>query len=104
MNAEGDMEFQIQASSIKPDAEIYKILSNATLLNKFFRKYNFFFHKISCKQVVVNITYKTGSGFVTTIYLSKRWEPRGFSRVAAGFSSYDGDLSLPLGLWTSYFS
>ena len=25
-------------------------------------------------------------------------EPRGFSRVAAGFSSYDGDLSLPLGL------
>ena len=23
---------------------------------------------------------------------------RGFSRVAAGFSSYDGDLSLPLGL------
>ena len=68
MNAEGDMEFQSQASSIKPDAEIYKILSNATLLNKFFRKYNFFFHKISCKQVVVNITYKTGSGFVTTIY------------------------------------
>ena len=31
-------------------------------------------------------------------HLSKRWEPRGFSRVAAGFSSYDGDLSLPLGL------
>ena len=28
----------------------------------------------------------------------KRWEPRGFSRVAAAFSSYDGDLSLPLGL------
>ena len=25
-------------------------------------------------------------------------ETRGFSRVAAGFSSYDGDLSLPLGL------
>ena len=25
-------------------------------------------------------------------------EPRGFSRVAAAFSSYDGDLSLPLGL------
>ena len=24
--------------------------------------------------------------------------PRGFSRVAAAFSSYDGDLSLPLGL------
>ena len=22
--------------------------------------------------------------------LAKRWEPRGFSRVAAGFSSYDG--------------
>ena len=29
---------------------------------------------------------------------AKRWEPRGFSRVAAAFSSYDGDLSLPLGL------
>ena len=25
--------------------------------------------------------------------LAKRWEPRGFSRVAAGISSYDGDLS-----------
>ena len=25
-------------------------------------------------------------------------ETRGFSRVAAAFSSYDGDLSLPLGL------
>ena len=67
MNAEGDMEFQIQVASIKPDADIYKILSNAILLNMFLRKYNFF-HKISCKQVVVNITYKTGSGFVTTIY------------------------------------
>ena len=31
-------------------------------------------------------------------HLAKRWEPRGFSRGAAGFSSYDGDLSLPLGL------
>ena len=31
-------------------------------------------------------------------HLAKRWEPRGFSRVAAGYSSYDGDLSLPLGL------
>ena len=31
-------------------------------------------------------------------HLAKRWEPRGFSRVAAGFSSYDGDLRLPLGL------
>ena len=31
-------------------------------------------------------------------HLAKRWEPRGVSRVAAGFSSYDGDLSLPLGL------
>ena len=31
-------------------------------------------------------------------HLGKRWEPCGFSRVAAGFSSYDGDLSLPLGL------
>ena len=29
-------------------------------------------------------------------HLAKRWEPRGFSRVAAAFSSYDGDLSLPL--------
>ena len=28
----------------------------------------------------------------------KRWEQRGLSRVAAGFSTYDGDLSLPLGL------
>ena len=31
-------------------------------------------------------------------HLAKSWEPRGFSRVAAGFSSYDGDLRLPLGL------
>ena len=31
-------------------------------------------------------------------HLAKRWEPRGFSRVVAAFSSYDGDLSLPLGL------
>ena len=31
-------------------------------------------------------------------HLAKRWELRGFSRVAAGFSSYAGDLSLPLGL------
>ena len=31
-------------------------------------------------------------------HLAKRWEPRGFSRVAPGFSSDDGDLSLPLGL------
>ena len=31
-------------------------------------------------------------------HLAKRWEPRGFSRVAAAVSSYDGDLSLPLGL------
>ena len=31
-------------------------------------------------------------------HLAKRWEPRGVSRVAAGFSSYHGDLSLPLGL------
>ena len=31
-------------------------------------------------------------------HLAKRWEQRGFSRVAAGFSCYDGDLSLPLRL------
>ena len=31
-------------------------------------------------------------------HLAKRWEPRGLSRVAAAFSSYDGDLRLPLGL------
>ena len=31
-------------------------------------------------------------------HLAKRWEPRDFSRVAAGFSSFDGDLRLPLGL------
>ena len=31
-------------------------------------------------------------------HLAKTWEPRCFSRVAAGFSSYDGDLRLPLGL------
>ena len=31
-------------------------------------------------------------------HLAKRWEPRGFSRVAAGFSSYHGDLRLPLWL------
>ena len=31
-------------------------------------------------------------------HLAKTLEPRGFPRVAAGFSSYDGDLRLPLGL------
>ena len=31
-------------------------------------------------------------------HLAKRWEPRVFSRVAVGFSSFDGYLSLPLGL------
>ena len=31
-------------------------------------------------------------------HLAKRWKPCGFSRAEAGFSSYDGDLSLPLGL------
>ena len=31
-------------------------------------------------------------------HLAKRWEPRGVSRVAASFSSYDGDLRLPLEL------
>ena len=30
--------------------------------------------------------------------LAKTLEPRGFPRVAEAFSSYDGDLSLPLGL------
>ena len=29
-------------------------------------------------------------------HLAKRLEPRGFSRVAVAFSSYDGDLRLPL--------
>ena len=27
-------------------------------------------------------------------HLAKRWEPRGFSRVAAAFSSYDGDIDI----------
>ena len=31
-------------------------------------------------------------------HLAKTLGPRGFSRVAAGFSSYDGDFRLPLGL------
>ena len=31
-------------------------------------------------------------------HLAKTLEPRGFPRVAAAFSSYDGDLRLPLGL------
>ena len=31
-------------------------------------------------------------------HLAKRWEPRGVSRAAAGYSSYDWDLRLPLGL------
>ena len=31
-------------------------------------------------------------------HAAKTMEPRGFSRVAAGFSSYDGDFRLPLGL------
>ena len=31
-------------------------------------------------------------------HLEKTLEPRGFSRVAAGCSSYDGDFRLPLGL------
>ena len=29
-------------------------------------------------------------------HLAKTLEPRGFSRVTAGFSSYDGDFRLPL--------
>ena len=29
-------------------------------------------------------------------HLAKRWEPRGFSPVAAGFSSYGGEFRLPL--------
>ena len=29
-------------------------------------------------------------------HLAMTGEPRGFSRVAAGFSSYDGDFRLPL--------
>ena len=37
-------------------------------------------------------------GCPCSILSVKRWDPRGFSRVAAAFSSYDGDLSLPLGL------
>ena len=31
-------------------------------------------------------------------HLAKRWEPGGVSRVAAGFSSYEGDIRLPVGL------
>ena len=31
-------------------------------------------------------------------HFAKTREPRGFSRVSAGFSNYDGDLRLPLGL------
>ena len=31
-------------------------------------------------------------------HAAKTMEPRGFSRVAAGISIYDGDLRLPLGL------
>ena len=31
-------------------------------------------------------------------HLAKTLDPRGFPRVAAGFSSYDADLRLPLGL------
>ena len=35
-------------------------------------------------------------------HLAMTGEPRGFSRVAAGFSSYDGDFRLPLVLgWGS---
>lgn len=29
-------------------------------------------------------------------HLAKTLDPRGFSRVAAGFSTYDGDFRLPL--------
>ena len=39
----------------------------------------------------------TDPGYYDLTVIGKRWEPRGFSRVAAAFSSYDGDLSLPLG-------
>ena len=37
---------------------------------------------------------RTGQG----PHLAKTLKPRGFSRVAAGFSSFDEDFSLPLGL------
>ena len=30
------------------------------------------------------------------LQLAMTWEPRGFSRVAAGFSSYDGEFRMPL--------
>ena len=30
------------------------------------------------------------------LHLAMTGEPRGFSRVAAGFSSYDGEFSMPL--------
>ena len=29
-------------------------------------------------------------------HLAKRWEPRGFPRVAAGFLNYDGEFRFPL--------
>ena len=45
--------------------------------------------------------YKTAHNEVTGMETAKLFhsiKPRGFFRVAAGFSGYDGDLSLPLGL------
>ena len=36
-------------------------------------------------------------------HLAMTGEPRGFSRVAAGFSSYDGDFRLPLVLGQGRF-
>ena len=51
-------------------------------------------------MVQLSHPYMTGQG----PHLAKRWEPRGFSRVAAAFSSYDVDLSLPLGFIVYIFS
>ena len=51
---------------------------------------------------IVRILRQNIQKLATELHLAvlrnKKGGPRGFSRVAAAFSSYDGDLSLPLGL------
>ena len=45
-----------------------------------------------CRNVGLLLRRCSGQG----PHAAKTMEPRGFSRVAAGFSSYDGDFRLPL--------
>ena len=44
------------------------------------------------KSLLMKVKEDSGKG----LHLAMTGEPRGFSRVAAGFSSYDGEFRMPL--------